>query len=201
MCAAHPGVPLPEPDRPDVPIAALVGRAQAGDEAAFERVARWCYPRVYRWALARSGDPDDADDVTQDVLVLVRRHLPSYAGRSQFSTWLYRITANAAAGLASRRARHDEVLQRWSREAGESAGDSGDRLDDLHAAAIGELVQAFFKELPDRQREVFDLGDLQGYSSVEIAEMLELEPSTVRARAMRAKILERHPELGKERDS
>ena len=69
MCAAHPGVPLPEPDRPDVPIAALVGRAQAGDEDAFARLARWCYPRVYRWALARAGDPDDADDVTQDVLL------------------------------------------------------------------------------------------------------------------------------------
>lgn len=84
---------------------ALVERARAGDEAAFARLVARCYDRVYRWALGRTGDPDEADDVTQDVLVRMHRHLGGYRGRAQFTTWLYQITRNAAIDRARRRER------------------------------------------------------------------------------------------------
>jgi RNA polymerase sigma-70 factor (ECF subfamily) len=77
-------------------------------------------------------------------------------------------------------------------------GDLADRSD-----LIG-VVRTFFRELPPRQREVFDLGDLQGLPSVEIAERLGIEPVSVRAhlfkarRALRKRILEHHPELAEE---
>ena len=62
---------------------ALVRRAQAGDDAAFERLVRRFYDRIYRWALVRTSDPDDAEDVTQQVLVNLHRGLLTFDGRAQ----------------------------------------------------------------------------------------------------------------------
>ena len=74
----------------------LVRRAQEGDEAAFERLARSVYQQVFRWALVQTGDPDDADDVTQEVLVVLHRRLKTYSGEARFTSWLFRVTRNAA---------------------------------------------------------------------------------------------------------
>jgi len=71
----------------------------------------------------------------------------------------------------------------------------------LDRERIRALVETFFEELPPRQRAVFDLADLQGFTSPEIAEMLDIAPVSVRAhlfkarRTLRKKILEGHPEL------
>ena len=71
----------------------------------------------------------------------------------------------------------------------------------IHRTRVMDLVLAYFRALPARQREVFDLVDLQGYSPAEVATMLDLNPATVRAslfkarRTVRRKIFERHPEL------
>ena len=81
--------------------------AAAGDEAAFETLVRLVFRRVYRWALVRVGDPDDADDVTQRVLVRLHARLASWEGRSQFTTWLFRITANEASSW------HRRAQRRW----------------------------------------------------------------------------------------
>ena len=83
---------------PDDDLDLLVRRAQAGDAEAFDRLAARCRDRIYRWALVRIGDADEADDVTQTGLVRLATHLDRYDGRSRFTTWLYRVTANAAGG-------------------------------------------------------------------------------------------------------
>ncbi len=62
-------------NEPVEPAEDLVQRAQAGDGAAFEQLVRGCYDQIYRWALVQTGDPDEADDVTQDVLVVLYREL------------------------------------------------------------------------------------------------------------------------------
>lgn len=184
----------------DDPAPELLRSAQAGDAAAQEELARWCYPRVARWALIRTGDSDEADDITQEVVVRLPQTLESFEGRSRFSTWLYRVTANTAGADSRKRQRRLTLLGR--QPAPEAADEEQRQIAALHGADIMRLVRSLLTTLPPQQRAVFDLADLQGYDATNIAEMMQLEPVTVRShlmrarRAMRTQMLARVPELG-----
>ncbi len=188
------------PTRIDDSDHALIKGAQAGEGAAFDDLVRRYYGQIYRWAVVRTGDRDDAEDVTQETLVRLHRHLPSFDGRSRFSTWLYQVTRSAAADLHRRRVRRERLASMVKRETVEAMDPRGAEVvtDEKRAS---ELVKTFLKKLSERQREVFDLVDIQGFSTVEVSEMLKMEPVTVRShlfrarKAIRRKILESCPEL------
>lgn len=173
-----------QPD-PDAAVAALIGAARAGDEAAWTRLVRAVLPRVYRWALGLCGDPDEADDIAQEVLVRLHRHLPAFEERSRLTTWLYRVTWNAAAARRRRVwARRRAPLEELDLGQPQADDDPGERIDTARAVW---LARAAFTELPPRQRAVFDLADLQGYAPAEIAELLGMNPVTVRVHLMKAR--------------
>ncbi len=189
------------PTPPDEGLEALVRKAQSGDEVAFRRLVERCYRQVYRWALVRTGDADDADDVTQTVLVRLSTHLGRYHGRSRFTTWLYRVTANAAGGFFRRSAARRRAVDRARQQMEGPAVVSSDPLAEIHTADVAGIVRDFFNTLPARQRDVLDLADLQGLGPAEIAELLDMNPVTVRAhlfrarRTLRTRMLEQHPGL------
>jgi RNA polymerase sigma-70 factor (ECF subfamily) len=184
-----------EPDAAE--LDRLVRRAQAGEARAFDRLGGALLPRIRRWAGAHVESADDADDIAQDVLVKAHRMLSDFAFDSRFTTWIYAITRRAAAD--------------WHRKRSRRARLSAGRLevvDSVEANAPGadrerltERVLAEFRRLPNRQREVFDLADLQGKNLNEIAELLGMNPVTVRvhlhrARArIRSRILQSDPAL------
>src|SRR4051812_10861686 len=86
---------MTEPDgSPDLP--SLIQGVRDGDDRAFGRLVGRIEGKIRRWARHLVADEDEADDVTQDVLLLVQRRLPQFEARSRFSTWLYRITQNVA---------------------------------------------------------------------------------------------------------
>ncbi|HEV8304799.1 MAG TPA: sigma-70 family RNA polymerase sigma factor [Gemmatimonadales bacterium] len=186
-------------------VADLLPRAQAGDAAARDELLRRCHGTVYRWALVQTGDPDDAEDVAQDVLVRVYRYLDRYSGRARFTTWLYQVTRNAALGWRRQMASRLRVLRNVAMDRAPAAASAEDPVDRLHASRIAEVVTALFQALPARQREVFHLAEIEGVALVEIAERLAMNPSTVRAhlfrarRALRSRILAGHPGLAEER--
>ncbi len=191
---------MSEPSESDESVFTLVKEAQAGDEAAFERLVRLYYERLHRWALAKTGDRDDADDVVQEALLRMHRSLAGFDGRSQFTTWMYQVTRSAAADLHRRRSRRRRLGAQL--EAGTPVEPQGASQEgELDRRRVAGLVRAYLEELSERQREVFDLVDLQGFGSTEVGSMLGMEPVTVRShllrarRAIRAKILEHHPEL------
>ncbi len=165
----------------------LARAASDGDSEAFERLVREVYARIHRWALVRIGDPDDADDVTQTVLVKLHASLDRWRGESRFTTWLYRITANEASSWRRRVKRRARWMVRDTGELGAATdlligpAETGER------AMTIELIRGFFRELPPRQREVCDLVDFQGYEPAEVAEMLEMNPNTVRANLFKAR--------------
>jgi RNA polymerase sigma-70 factor (ECF subfamily) len=189
------------PKPPDDELEILVHRAQAGEGEAFARLAERCRDRIYRWALVKTGDADDAEDITQNVLVRLSTHLDRYDGRSRFTTWLYRVTANSAGGLFRRQAARRRAADAWHTTRVDVAGDGVDRLDEIHASDMAGAVRSFFRDLPAKQRVVFDLADLQGFAPAEIGEMLTMNPVTVRVhllrarRALRQRMLERFPAL------
>ncbi len=191
---------MSEPSRIDESVSTLVREAQAGDETAFERLVRLYYGRVHRWALAKTGDRDDADDVAQEALLRMHGGLANFDGRSHFTTWMYQVTRSAAADLHRRRGRRRRLKAQIDSHPTRGAVREMPE-ESLDRRRLADLVQAFLLELSERQREVFDLVDLQGLGSTEVGAMLGMEAVTVRShllrarRAIRARILESHPEL------
>lgn len=187
---------VPDAEPSDETLAAC---AAAGDEAAFEEIVARYQGRVFRLASRLTGNDGDAADVLQDTFLQVYRGLGSFRGESRFGTWLYRIAANAA--LMQRRAR--------ARRPAESLEAFLPRFDanGLHVATPAELqVAARSEELLDRQllaekaragierlpalyREAFVLRDLEEMPTVEVAQVLGLEPATVRQRVHRARLM------------
>lgn len=207
----------------DAELGRLVELARAGDRTAADRLLKRLYPDVRRWALSRTGSVNAADDVAQETLIRVHRGLSTFGGRSRLSTWVYRVMSNVAADRSRRRQRRQAATERWigtprdtvaaDASRGEAAVRPSPPVTDASAAMaetldrhrLTALVHAFFHELPGRQRQVFDLIDLQGHLPAEVASMLNMKPVSVRAAlfkaraAIRRRILDTHPGLVEDR--
>ena len=188
----------PEPDP------ALVRRAKLGDRDALRALLAEVGPVVGQWALARTGDPDDAADLAQEVLILMTRKLPSFRGDSRFLTWLFTVTRNQAIESHRSHARRERKMERLTSHLAQAAPPTRGPGSEIDEARIRTVVGTFLEELPQRQREVFQMAEIQGLSSPEIGQILRLEPGSVRAalfkarRALRSRILDQHPELVEE---
>jgi RNA polymerase sigma factor (sigma-70 family) len=179
----------------------LVSLASAGDDAAFTTLVRRYHPAVFRWSLIFSRDADEAEDLAQEVFVRAHRNLSHYRSDGPLEAWLYAITRRAA--IQSRRTRKRRKRLALSPSAVPQrqiyTTDPGGRVDRQRAAS---LIQELFAELPSRQREIFDLVDLQGLSPAEAAERTGMKPVSVRASlfkarsAIRARFLATHPSYG-----
>ena len=185
--------------RDDDELAALVGQVRRGDHAAFDTLARRVRDRVQAWARRLVGDSDEAEDITQVVLVRVHERLHEFEGRSRFTSWLYRITRNVALERHRVEVRRSALLTRELSDADHSSADAiGEREDALR---LQRLVAAHFSELSPRQREVFELVELNGLSVADVAARLGSEATTVRVlllrarRTIRLRMLEAHPDL------
>lgn len=178
----------------------LVRRAVAGDDDAFRALVRRVHPQLRRWALAKTGDPDTADEAVQRTLIRMHRGLARFSGDAALTSWLYRILSNVVIDLhrseSGRPTVGEESLERRSEEV-----EQPDPIRALHASHLTDAVRDFFGALPERQREVMELVDFEGRRAVDVAQMLDVKPVTVRAnlfkarRAIREQILERYPEL------
>jgi RNA polymerase sigma-70 factor (ECF subfamily) len=144
-----------EPDTAE--LERLVRRAQAGEARAFDRLGSALLPRIRRWAGTHVESADDADDIAQDVLVKAHRMLGDFAFESRFTTWLYAITRRVAADWHRKRSRRARLSagRLTVVEAVDATAPTADQ------ARLTERVLAEFRRLPNRQREIFDLADLQ----------------------------------------
>lgn len=168
--------------------AALVSRAKAGDAEAFNELVRQYRPRVYALALHLTGQASDADDITQDAFLKAYAKLPEFEGRSEFFTWIYRITLHRALNAKRDRRRRRTVPL-----------DDPRLIAALEVDAQGDPERAI--ELRDRYRallEAFDclspllqttvvLTALQGLSYKEAAIVLETTEGTIAWRVHEAR--------------
>jgi len=179
------GVPLSIADLPE-----LVARTREGDNRAFATLVAKYQPLVFRWAIALSGDEDEAQDICQDVFVRVHRKLGSFRGDGPFEGWLYRITRRVAG-----RARPNIALETTSTQE-VYVTDPGARVDRERAI---ELIRLTAATLPLRQREVFMLCDIEGRAPAEAAVILGMKDVSVRASLFKARasirrsVLATHP--------
>jgi RNA polymerase sigma-70 factor (ECF subfamily) len=147
-----------------------------------------------------TASPDEAEDHTQSTLLRMQRSPGGFGSQARDTTWLYRVPRSVAA-VARRTRRRRAALLATQKPESASVHEPG-----IDVQRMVELIRNHFAELPVRQREVFDLVDLQGHAPAEVAEMLEMNPATVRVhllrarRTMRERILRRHPALVAERE-
>jgi len=171
---------LSEAQRRGAEAAELVARAKAGDLAAFDELVRKYRPRVYSLALHLSGQASDADDITQDAFLKAYHRLADFEGRSEFFTWIYRITLHRALNAKRDRKRRRTVPLDDPRLVAAVAVDShGDperalQLRDRYRT----LLEAFDRLSPLLQTTVV-LTTLQGLSYKEAAVVLETAEGTI----------------------
>lgn len=192
----------------DDELAVLVGRVRRGNAAAFDELARRVRLRIRRWAHRLLGDEDEAEDVAQMVLVRMHERLDEFEGRSRFGSWLYRITRNVALDRRRVEERRHALLERELRRRDASiTTETETDTDGGDTARIARLVASYFAVLPPRQRDVFELIELRGMSTANVAARLGIAPPTVRVlllrarRTIRARMLADHPDLVKEHRS
>lgn len=171
---------------PDDP-ADLVALARAGDQQAFEELVRQTYTHTYTLAYRLTGDEEDARDVVQESYLRAFKGLKRFRGDAQFSTWMYRITANCAANQLRKRARnrHDTLDE----ESGPVV-DSRHDHDPTAMAEAGDLrarLEAALEELPPRLRAVVVLRDVYDLPHEAIAAELGISESAAKVRLHRAR--------------
>lgn len=149
--------------------------AQQGDGAAFERIYELHCGRVYALCLRMLRDPVEAEDVTQDVFLLLFRKIHTFRGESAFSSWLYRLTTNV---VLMHLRREKPISISLDEITGSDEGEDKPRTEiggpDLQLSGLVDrlTLQAAIDPLPEGSKAIFILHDVQGYKHSEVAEIL-----------------------------
>ncbi len=164
----------------------LVAAAQAGDREAFDELVRRTYVDTFTLARRLTGHEEDGRDVAQEAYLRAWRGIGSFRGEAQFSTWMYRITANAASNhLRKQRRQRTEPLDEFN-DPPELRGDASPAAM-LEAADLLERVSVAIDELPEKLRQVVVLRDVYGLAHDAIAEELGISVTAAKVRLHRAR--------------
>jgi RNA polymerase sigma-70 factor (ECF subfamily) len=175
----------------------LIDRVKAGDHDAFEVLFERYFPTVSRHAVRLTGNREEAEEVVQEVFLTVYEKAHTFRGTAAFSTWLYRVTANAALGRLRRRKRGQELsldgfLPSFRDDGHHLVRPVVDWSNELEARVAGEerqrLIQQALDTLAPVDKAVVILSDLEGFSDREIASTLRLSVSAVKARLHRSRL-------------
>ncbi|MGH9269186.1 MAG: RNA polymerase sigma factor [Acidimicrobiales bacterium] len=165
----------------------LLERLRAGDESAFADLVRSYQPRLLRLAEATVGSRAVAEEVCQDTWLAVVRGVERFEGRSSFKTWLFRILVNRARTSAGREQRagrpEQDVVERFNATGAWAAPPVpwSERVDDrLVAERLAHRVHELLPELPDQQRKVVILRDIEGVSPADVASVLGISAGNQR---------------------
>lgn len=175
----------------------LIERLKAGDEEALEAIFNRYSAKLYNVAQRILGEVTDAEEVIQDVFWTAFRKAKSFRGSAQFSTWLYRLTINAALGKIRRSKKNKEIeyeeyLPKFQKDGHHSVRpviDWSDTLDEKYAEReLQQLMNDALNQLKPADKSAVVLSDMEGMSDKEIAVMLGLTVSAVKTRLHRARL-------------
>jgi RNA polymerase sigma-70 factor, ECF subfamily len=178
--------------------AELVTRLRGGDESAFTVLVRRYHPQLVRLARTYVSRIDLAEDVAQETWLALINGLDGFEERSTLQTWIFRICANRAKTAGQRERRTvpvdtstEDMSDRftaqgsWATPPQPWAHDLGERLDDEQ---LLEAVRRAILSLPDLQRQVMTLHDVEGLTPKEVCEVLEIGESHRRVLLHRARL-------------
>lgn len=164
----------------------LVAAAKGGDITAFGELVRASEAEVYTLALRLTGNEEDAHDVAQEAYLRAFRSLKRFRGDAQFSTWMYRITANCANTFMAKRTkgRHEELSSDES-VADERPESSPEMM--AEAEFVRDRLTEALSELPPRLRTVVVLRDVYDLPHDAIAAELGISQAAAKVRLHRAR--------------
>jgi RNA polymerase sigma-70 factor (ECF subfamily) len=173
----------------------LVAEALAGDDNAFEELVVRYEKKMYNLAYRITGNEDDASDVLQDTFLQALRKLHTFKGESKFSTWLYRIAANAS--LMKKRKDKNNTSISLDKEYMSDKGDEIKRqykddwahnpLDILEDKELRDTLYNAIYTLPKEYKVPLILRDIDGLSNEEVTKILNLSLPAVKSRVHRAR--------------
>lgn len=184
-----------EPRTEDV----LLTRLKAGDETALGDLAETYGARIYQLAFRYLRNKEDAEEVTQDVLFKVHRKVAEFRGDAALSSWIYRITFNAAMSRLRtakyQRSQTDDVPVVMANDGGELSSrteiaDWSDLADEqVYRSQLRRRVFSAILSLPAIYRAPVMLRDIQGMSTEEASAMLRVKDQTLKSRLHRGRLI------------
>jgi RNA polymerase sigma-70 factor (ECF subfamily) len=171
------------------------------DERAFSELVGRYADKLYGTALRITHNPSAAEDVLQEVFIILVEKLHTFSSEYKFSTWLYRVAANASfTHLRSEKKHKNSVSFEEYLSGAENGMGAGVELSSrvpgsdeaLSSREWMEKIERAVSELPAAYRAVFHLRDIEGLSNVEVAEILNLTLPNVKSRIHRARLVLRN---------
>lgn len=172
----------------------LIGRMQAGDSTAVGDLASTYGPRIHQLAFRYLKNWEDAEEVTQDVLMKVHRKIEAFRGDAALSSWIYRITFNTAMSRLrnGKFSRPFEVprLEEGTEAPTPEPADWSSLADDqvMRAELRSRLIEAL-THLPEVYRVPVILRDIHGLSTEEASAILRVKPQTLKSRLHRGRLI------------
>ena len=174
----------------------LIGRMQAGDSSAVSDLSSTYGPRIHQLAFRYLKNWEDAEEVTQDVLMKVHRKIDAFRGDAALSSWIYRITFNTAMSRL-RTARYSRPLEVQApemspdteRPVAEPADWSALADDRVLRGEMRDRLIEGLQQLPEVYRTPVILRDIQGLSTEEASAMLRVKPQTLKSRLHRGRLI------------
>lgn len=167
---------------------------KSGDRYEFARLVDTYSPVIYRLALKVLGDPQDAEDILQETFIKAYRYLGEFKGNSRLSTWLYRIATNEALMLIRKR-KPDSVSIDGSADRDDPDQAPVQIIDwccmpeqELLSSESRQYLDQAIERLPASLRVVFVLRDIEGLSTLETGDVLNLSETAVKTRLSRARL-------------
>ncbi|MDD5528530.1 MAG: sigma-70 family RNA polymerase sigma factor [bacterium] len=184
-------------DLKTLPDNELVKKALAHDYEAFDELVNRYEDKLYTLTYKITGNQDDAKDALQDAFISMFKALDSFQGKSNFSTWAYRITTNSA--LMRLRARKKEqnkfsdTLQleddvNWAQVPSTALNIT----DSIAKDELKKVIDNSIKSLPPEYKTVFILRDVEKLSNLEVAKVLGISITAVKSRILRARLYMRN---------
>jgi len=182
---------------PEITEKDLVQRLQAGDAETFDALFRQYFQKIFRQATHLLGNAAEAEEVVQEVFLAVYEKAHTFRGEAAFTTWLYRLTTNAAFSRLRRRKRSHEVAiedylpqfqpdgHHLVRPVVDWSANLEERLAD---AQLQQLLRQAIELLQPLDKAVLVLSDFEDLSNKEIGEALGLTVLAVKARLHRARL-------------
>lgn len=167
--------------------ATLVDRARSGDRLAFEELVRRHADRLYAVVLRFVADDDEAQEVTQETFLRAWRSIGRFEGRSQFFTWIYRIGINEAKRRAARRP-PAAVLSLDDEPVPEAPDWSEAPQTRIEQSELRRVLEEAVRALPVEYRAPIILRDIEGLSTGEAAEIVDLGEAAFKSRLHRARL-------------
>ncbi len=174
----------------------LVKDLQAGKTESFERLATLFQKKIYALSFNLTRNAMDSEDVTQEVLLTLFKKIHTFQGKSAFSSWVYRITLNATYMKLRSRKKDQSISIEELLPSFNGSGFQQEKIQDwsenteslLFDNETRETIQKAVDLLPDKEKVVFLLRDVEGLSTEKVSEILELTIPAVKSRLHRARL-------------